>query len=56
MRTTVTLDDELLRKASEAMGTTERSALPPEGHSMPMIWFSTAHACAKVASANLPWA
>lgn len=31
MRTTVTLDDELLAKAGEAMGTTERSALLHEG-------------------------
>ena len=31
MRTTVTLDDELLTKAGEAMGTTERSALLHEG-------------------------
>ncbi len=31
MRTTVTLDDELLAKASEAMGTTERSVLLHEG-------------------------
>ncbi len=31
MRTTVTLDDDLLSRASEAMGTTERSALLHEG-------------------------
>ncbi len=31
MRTTVTLDDELLTKASEAMGITERSVLLHEG-------------------------
>ena len=31
MRTTVTLDDELLAQAGEAMGTTERSALLHEG-------------------------
>lgn len=31
MRTTVTLDDELLAKASEAMGITERSVLLHEG-------------------------
>ena len=31
MRTTITLDDDLLAKASEAMGTTERSALLHEG-------------------------
>ena len=31
MRTTITLDDELLAKAGEAMGTTERSALLHEG-------------------------
>lgn len=31
MRTTVTLDDDLLAKASEALGTTERSALLHEG-------------------------
>jgi Arc/MetJ family transcription regulator len=31
MRTTVTLDDELLAQASEAMGITERSALLHEG-------------------------
>lgn len=31
MRTTITLDDELLAKAAEAMGTTERSALLHEG-------------------------
>ena len=31
MRTTITLDDELLAQASEAMGTTERSALLHEG-------------------------
>lgn len=31
MRTTVTLDDELLAQASEAMGITERSVLLHEG-------------------------
>jgi len=31
MRTTVTLDDELLAKASEAMGISERSVLLHEG-------------------------
>ena len=31
MRTTVTLDDELLAEASAAMGTTERAALLHEG-------------------------
>lgn len=31
MRTTVTLDDELLNQASEAMGTRERSTLLHEG-------------------------
>lgn len=31
MRTTITLDDELLAQASAAMGTTERSALLHEG-------------------------
>jgi Arc/MetJ family transcription regulator len=31
MRTTVTLDDELLARASEAMGITERSVLLHEG-------------------------
>ena len=31
MRTTITLDDELLSQASEAMGTTERSTLLHEG-------------------------
>ena len=31
MRTTITLDDELLAQAGEAMGTTERSALLHEG-------------------------
>lgn len=31
MRTTVTLDDELLAEAGKAMGTTERSALLHEG-------------------------
>lgn len=31
MRTTVTLDDELLAKAGEALGTTERSYLLHEG-------------------------
>lgn len=31
MRTTVTLDDELLAKAGEALGTTERSLLIHEG-------------------------
>ena len=31
MRTTVTLDDELLEKAGEALGTTERSRLLHEG-------------------------
>lgn len=31
MRTTVTLDDELLAKAGEALGTTERSFLLHEG-------------------------
>lgn len=31
MRTTVTLDDQLLAQASEAMGTTERSVLLHEG-------------------------
>lgn len=31
MRTTVTLDDELLAQAGEAMGTTDRSALLHEG-------------------------
>ena len=31
MRTTITLDDELLAQAGQAMGTTERSALLHEG-------------------------
>lgn len=31
MRVTVTLDDELLKKASEALGTTERTAVLHEG-------------------------
>lgn len=31
MRTTITLDDELLARAGEVMGTTERSALLHEG-------------------------
>jgi Arc/MetJ family transcription regulator len=31
MRTTVTLDDDLLSQASEALGTTERSAVLHEG-------------------------
>ena len=32
----------------------DQYAMPSPGYSMPMIWFSTAHACAKVASASLP--